>query len=66
MSRMERDLIDDPLLYFERGRIKVLQEERIQIQKKTFTKWINSYLEKVRPPCFIDNVFTTFAIKGRS
>lgn len=33
---------------FEKGRIKALQDERIYIQKKTFTKWANAFLEKVR------------------
>ena len=28
-------------------RIKQLQDERESIQKKTFTKWINSHLYKV-------------------
>ena len=32
---------------FEKGRIAVLQQERVYIQKKTFTKWCNSFLEKV-------------------
>ncbi|KAI5640829.1 spectrin repeat domain-containing protein [Phthorimaea operculella] len=35
-------------LKFEQGRIKALQEERLHIQKKTFTKWVNSFLQKGR------------------
>jgi len=32
---------------FENERIKTLQDERLHIQKKTFTKWMNSFLFKV-------------------
>ena len=32
---------------FEKERIKALQDERIYIQKKTFTKWANAFLQKV-------------------
>ena len=32
---------------FEKGRIQQLKDEREMIQKKTFTKWMNSFLSKV-------------------
>jgi len=32
---------------FEEGRIRALQEERLAIMKRTYTKWINSFLIKV-------------------
>ncbi|XP_026666604.1 spectrin beta chain, non-erythrocytic 5 isoform X2 [Ceratina calcarata] len=44
---------------FEQGRIKALQEERLHIQKKTFTKWINSFLLKARME--VDDLFTDLA-----
>lgn len=41
--RLEDDTHD-----FEKGRIRALRDERLYIQKKTFTKWVNSFLIKVR------------------
>lgn len=38
---------------FENERIKTLQEERLHIQKKTFTKWMNSFLVKVGVEIFL-------------
>ena len=38
---------DDPY-DFEKGRIRALRDEHLYIQKKTFTKWVNSFLIKCR------------------
>ena len=42
----------DDLKDFEQGRIRFLQQERLKIQKKTFTKWVNSFLDKVKYSIF--------------
>ena len=44
---------------FERGRIRALQEERLYIQKKTFTKWMNSFLHKAKME--VEDLFTDLA-----
>jgi len=44
---------------FEKGRIRALQEERLHIQKKTFTKWMNSFLQKARME--VEDLFTDLA-----
>uniref|UniRef100_A0A0N5AM27 Spectrin beta chain n=1 Tax=Syphacia muris TaxID=451379 RepID=A0A0N5AM27_9BILA len=49
------DELADATLFFERTRIKQLQDERVHIQKKTFTKWCNSFLSRIRME--IDDLF---------
>ncbi|CAJ0961940.1 unnamed protein product, partial [Mesorhabditis belari] len=44
----EEEDFTNETLYFERNRIKQLQDERVHIQKKTFTKWCNSFLNRAR------------------
>ncbi|XP_068600976.1 spectrin family protein isoform X3 [Brachionichthys hirsutus] len=41
---------------FERSRIKALADEREAVQKKTFTKWVNSHLARVT--CRIGDLYT--------
>uniref|UniRef100_A0A7E4UVW3 Spectrin beta chain n=1 Tax=Panagrellus redivivus TaxID=6233 RepID=A0A7E4UVW3_PANRE len=50
--------IMDETAYYERSRIGVLIDERAAIQKKTFTKWCNSYLNKARLE--INDLYTDF------
>nr|CAD7399978.1 unnamed protein product [Timema cristinae] len=47
MQITKHDMLLRDVLKFEQGRIKVMQEERMFLQKKVFTKWINSFLERV-------------------
>jgi spectrin beta len=44
---------------FERTRIQVLADERGHVQKKTFTKWVNSHLTRVG--CRITDLYTDLA-----
>ncbi|XP_073405375.1 spectrin beta chain, non-erythrocytic 4 isoform X1 [Dendrobates tinctorius] len=41
---------------FECSRIKALADERDAVQKKTFTKWMNSHLSKV--PCRVNDLYS--------
>ena len=43
----------------QRDRITELKLERILLQRKTFTKWVNSFLEK--SGVHINNIFTDFS-----
>ena len=54
----EDEMAQDGLTKFEKGRIQVLQQERVYIQKKTFTKWCNSFLEKVKYEYSLSNMDT--------
>nr|XP_029131758.1 nesprin-2 [Labrus bergylta] len=38
----------------------LLQVEQEQIQKKTFTNWVNAQLAKRRPPCMVLDLFSDF------
>ncbi|XP_037904390.1 spectrin beta chain, non-erythrocytic 1 isoform X3 [Hermetia illucens] len=49
----------DGIIKFENERIKTLQEERLHIQKKTFTKWMNSFLVKAKME--VDDLFVDLA-----
>ncbi|XP_060684627.1 spectrin beta chain, non-erythrocytic 5 [Hemiscyllium ocellatum] len=43
---------------FEKHRIKELQQQRMLVQKKTFTNWINQILSKNQVKIFITDIFT--------
>lgn len=43
---------------FEKGRIKELQQQRMIVQKKTFTNWINQMFSKNQVRIYINDLFT--------
>uniref|UniRef100_A0A8C6Q8P3 Spectrin beta chain n=1 Tax=Nothobranchius furzeri TaxID=105023 RepID=A0A8C6Q8P3_NOTFU len=47
LSEEELDNDNSSARLFERSRIKALADEREAVQKKTFTKWVNSILSRV-------------------
>jgi len=57
----DRPEIKDSAAKYEQERIQVLQQERVHVQKKTFTKWCNSFLEKVG----VSLVFSGFTVDLR-
>ncbi|XP_074854246.1 spectrin beta chain, erythrocytic isoform X2 [Carettochelys insculpta] len=51
----ELDNDNSSVRLFERSRIKALADEREAVQKKTFTKWVNSHLARVT--CRISDLY---------
>nr|CAB3266546.1 spectrin beta chain, non-erythrocytic 1-like [Phallusia mammillata] len=51
----DEDLDNSSARQFEQNRIKALADEREAVQKKTFTKWVNSHL--VRVSCRIQDLY---------
>uniref|UniRef100_A0A8C4TM46 Spectrin beta chain n=1 Tax=Erpetoichthys calabaricus TaxID=27687 RepID=A0A8C4TM46_ERPCA len=55
LSDEELDNDNSSARLFERSRIKALADEREAVQKKTFTKWVNSHLSRVS--CRISDLY---------
>ncbi|CAL8274015.1 unnamed protein product [Merluccius merluccius] len=43
----------------------LLQVEQVQIQKRTFTNWVNAQLSKRKPPCVVRELFSDFCDGSR-
>ncbi|XP_056445763.1 nesprin-2a [Gadus chalcogrammus] len=43
----------------------LLQVEQVQIQKRTFTNWVNAQLAKRKPPCAVGELFSDFCDGSR-
>ena len=56
--------VPPPTPTFEKDRIKALKNERINSQKKTFTKWVNSFLDKVSGYEFICEACTVIRLSS--
>ena len=50
------DEFADQAQAYERQKIRKLADERELVQKRTFTRWMNSHLQKVRSS--VDNLYT--------
>ncbi|XP_024081429.1 nesprin-1 [Cimex lectularius] len=55
IASQSQDYVDEKLAEYQ-ATIFQLQDEQERVQKKTFVKWINSYLQERKPPIYINDL----------